>query len=85
MIYPIFNSSTTAIMVDDAGQLYVFSSEAKKVWTGKLEASEMPDVTVSASNTLAQPLKILARSNRSLLSDMGISADAIDGILRVAD
>lgn len=85
MIYPIFNSSTTAIMVDDAGQLYVFSSEAKKVWTGKLEASEMPDVTAPASNALAQPLKILARSNRSLLSDMGISADAIDGILKVAD
>lgn len=85
MIYPIYNSKDTAIMVDDSGQLYIFSSQAKKVWTGKLEASEMPDLTVSANNILAQPIKALAQSNRSLLSEMGIGTDAIEGILKIAD
>ncbi|MCC6298470.1 MAG: hypothetical protein IT314_04175 [Anaerolineales bacterium] len=85
MIYPIYNSTDTAIMVDDTGQLYIFSSHAKKVWTGKLEASDMPDTSVSSNNTLAQPIKMLARSNRSLLSEMGVSADAIEGFLKIGD
>lgn len=80
--YTIYNSANTAIIVNEDGELYIFSKEAKKVWTGKLEVQDLPETSAGITANMIQPMKILANSNRSLLEDMGMGEDIIQAVLK---
>ncbi len=85
MFYNIYNSATTAIMVDETGQLCIFSKDAKKIWSGQLEVVDWKESTSASNTERAQPLIDLAVNNRSFLEDIGIESDMIDSLAKGFD
>jgi hypothetical protein len=63
-------------------KLYIFSKDAKKVWTGKLEVQNLPETSAGITPNMVQPMKILANSNRLLLEGMGMGEDIIRAVLK---